>query len=1788
MRLGRRLAEVLALLTAGLAALALWSWGAGVTDLLTPGPRRLPTAPSAALLLMGLGWALFVWNRWPERPGVVWACRALGAVTLLIGLLAALRCLLGWGSPLEAWLVQRMELTPRGLIGQMSPFCGVAFCVLATAFLLRLRTRPSLLLQRFSLLCLVCLLLWTATAAAGYAFRKPWLYGSSYSPVALATVVSLGLASLALLCIGRSAAGATPVPESEGSSVSNLVLVPLLVFVLLAGGIGAFSALYLRYLQADDRRDARELLAAVGSLKAAQVTQWRTNRLNDARFIAQSGVVARQAQAWLAAPGSEAARTALLQSLTLIKGGDRYAAVAFFDTNLNLRLAVSGNFNEPSGGLRQLCALALQTNLPVFSELQGEAGGAEAHLDLLVPVLAPTSAGAGEPPNPASPNPNPSRAVAQVPVGVLLLRLDPAQFLFPFLDSWPTPSRSAEFSLIRREGDSVRLLNRPRHAPKAAPSLALPLDQKGNTVMSQAVLGRPGVLEGGDYRGVAVVASVHPIAGSSWFLLAKMDREEIYASLWLEAVLTLSVTVVLAAVAGLVARLLWKSREAALTRRQLAAERQRLALAQRVEHLMKQANDAILLYDTRDKRFLEANDRALALYGYSLAELQALSPAQLRAKETRAQFSLHAEELQQHGQMVYEGWHQRKDGSVFPVEVSAKDIEIGGARYWLAFVRDITNRKSRDKEIARLTQLYATLSALNRSLVRVRSRQELFQTACTVAAQHAGFKLAWIGCVDPQTQQIRPVARAGDSLGYLDQVSVYVNEQSEAQCPAVRCIREQRACLCNEFASNVHAGPWQEAAQACGLQAAAALPLTLDGEVSGAFVVYASEPGVFQDKEVALLEEMALDISCALHHLEQESKRRQAEQLLEANERQLRTIIRTAHDGFWLLDAHGRFLEVNDMACRMTGFSREELLQLRIQDLEASESPAEIAVHQARIRSRGWDHFQTRLRRKDGGVFDAELSVNFLEQGGGRFVAFCRDITDRKQAEAALQASEQRYRALFEAGSDAIFLGDITPDGVAGNFIEVNELACQRLGYTREELLQKSPLQIDPCMDPVRLCELLEQLRTQGSIVFQTEHRAKDGRRIPVEISCRLFEREGKPMVLSIARDLTERAAAEAALQSRQVELSAIYDHAPIVMCLLDEELRIVRINRAGSQFAGRPEAELLGLRSGELLGCINTPNELGGCGCGVPCEQCALHGAMKHSLATGQSHLGLETRPRLKRDNRIQECSVLVSTARLVIDGTPRVLLCAEDATARRQAEAALRESERRFRDMMENVQLVAVIQDGQGRILFCNEHLLRLAGWQRDEVLGHDYFEVFIPAEQQQHMRQVAGSVLGGTPVPHFENEIITRKGERRLIAWNNTSLKNVAGQIVGIASIGEDITGRRQLEAQLRQAQKMEAIGQLAGGVAHDFNNILAATMLSLELLMMDASLSAETQLTLKELMAHAQRAAGLTRQLLLFSRRSVMQVQALDVNEVVEHLLKMLRRLIGEHIQLEWHAKSQLPHVMADAGMLEQVVMNLVVNARDAMAKGGQLTLATDALELGPEQARQIQGFPAACPGRFVCLAVTDTGCGMDDTVLKRIFEPFFTTKEAGKGTGLGLATVYGIVGQHQGWVTVESQVGKGSSFRVYLPAAEKPVAEGAVAPKAEPARGGSETILLVEDDPAVRKTTRGFLRRWGYQVLEAEDGVKALSVWQAHQQQVDLLLTDMVMPAGISGLELAERLRATKPNLKVIISSGYSNELLQHGTAGLEGILYSPKPCPPAELAAILRRCLEAPSADPKS
>jgi len=391
-------------------------------------------------------------------------------------------------------------------------------------------------------------------------------------------------------------------------------------------------------------------------------------------------------------------------------------------------------------------------------------------------------------------------------------------------------------------------------------------------------------------------------------------------------------------------------------------------------------------------------------------------------------------------------------------------------------------------------------------------------------------------------------------------------------------------------------------------------------------------------------------------------------------------------------------------------------------------------------------------------------------------------------------------------------------------------------------------------------------------------------------------------------------------------------------------------------------------------------------------------------------------------------------------------------------------------------------------------------------------------------------------------------------------------------------EDISERLTLEAQFRQSQKMESVGQLAAGVAHDFNNMLTVIQGHAGILLSRRDSTAEVKASAQAISFASERSAALTRQLLVFSRKSVLQPKSLDVADVVSTMSKMLARLLGETIHLELERLPDTPAVYGDAGMLEQVIMNLGVNARDAMPQGGTVKISTYPASINEEYVRT---RAEAREGQFVCLRVTDTGCGMDAATKARIFEPFFTTKEVGKGTGLGLATVYGIVKQHNGWIDVESELGKGTSFYILLPATQEQAEKqaGDAAATLQP-RGGSETILVVEDEEVLREMATSILRDSGYQVLSAGCGPDALALWNEKHGAVDLLLTDLVMPEGISGIELARRMQEAKPSLKVIFASGYGLEDFDSGFALNANSAFIQKPYTHGSLMRTVRDSLD--------
>ena len=487
--------------------------------------------------------------------------------------------------------------------------------------------------------------------------------------------------------------------------------------------------------------------------------------------------------------------------------------------------------------------------------------------------------------------------------------------------------------------------------------------------------------------------------------------------------------------------------------------------------------------------------------------------------------------------------------------------------------------------------------------------------------------------------------------------------------------------------------------------------------------------------------------------------------------------------------------------------------------------------------------------------------------------------------------------------------------------------------------------------------------------------------------------------------------------------------------------------------------------------------------------------------------------------------------------------------AVERRRATQALRASEERYRELVENANDIIYTHDLKGNFTSLNATGERITGYTREEILRMNIRDMVSEEQIEKASRMTQRKLEGETPIT-YELEVLAKDG-RKLALEVSTRLIFQAGKPVGVQGIARDLTQRKELEEQLRQAQKMEAVGRLAGGIAHDFNNLLAVLMGYSELMMQRLEPGDTLHKSAQEIGKAAERAATLTRQLLAFSRKQMLAPKVLDLNGVLSEMEDLLRRLIREDVTLRVASGADLWHIKADRGQLEQVILNLTLNARDAMPNGGRVTIETQNVELDAAYARR---HPVVQPGSYVLLAVSDTGVGMDTETQAHIFEPFFTTKEKGKGTGLGLATVYGIVKQSGGYIWVYSEADRGTTFKVYLPRVVERVEESsrglATVPVAEAPVRATETILLVEDEEGVREVAREFLEIMGYKVLEARSPADAMRIAQEHPGEIHMLLTDVVMPE-MGGRDLAERLHQVRPRMKVLYMSGYTDDAIVH-------------------------------------
>ena len=1234
----------------------------------------------------------------------------------------------------------------------------------------------------------------------------------------------------------------TPLPESPK--------IPwYLLFIFLLFSISIIISGYLSYnnVKKSVKQEAQNELSAIADLKVEQITNWRRERIGNAQVIYENPLIADEIGQYFNRGKTAPSKRDILIYLASLRKYYNYKSVFLLDTKGVPLLSVKEG-EEPVGGYAQTLVLeAIRTKKVLFSDLHRGETVEDIHIDLLVPLLLPEK-------------------INPVIVGVLLFRIDARQFLFPFIQSWPTPSPTAETQLIRREGEEVVYLNELRHQKNTALSLRFPITNT-KLLSSMAVCGETGIFEGIDSRGTPALAALRKIPDTPWFLVAKIDKDEVFAPLQKRALIVTAIVAILIMAAGLGVILFWRQQQLQSYRDLYSSELQRQALIQHYEYMTKYANDIILLLD-QDLNIVEANERAIANYGYTQEELLKLNINEIRSPETRGTTLEDAKKVEEQNGYIFETIHQRRDGTTFTVEVSSRIIEVEGKRFYQPIIRDITERKRMEKELQENEERFR---------IAAESASDLIWEWDILSA-----RLDWFGQID-------------ELLGYAP----------------------------GEFPRTIEA--WEN----------------------------------------------------IIHP--------------EDHDRVMNT-----------LDRH--------------------------------------------LKTREPYYEEYSVQRKDGTWrFWTDRGKAFWDERGTpyKMVGACTDITEHKQAEEKVRESEERFRSLAHLASDAILT--MNSDG---NIVFWNEASENIYGYSSAEILGKSYLTLVP-----------ERLR-------------------------------------NVQQERTEKAVSNGELH------------------ISDKVVEGIGLRKDGTEFPVELAVSLLQTKEGMFFTAI------------------------------------------------------------------------IRDITERKRVEEALRESEERVRSIVENANDAIYFVDSRGTIRFFNRKAVEIYGYTVEEVLGKPY-SVLVPKRLQEIHGKWMDKFLS-LDESAISGKIVEGTGERKdgseFYAETSTALLKQRGETYLVAII-RDITERKKaeeerakLELQLRQSQKMEAVGHLTGGIAHDFNNILTAIIGYASLLQMKMKEDEPLRSNVEQILGAAARAATLTQSLLAFSRRQIINPKPVNMNEIVNRAEKLLVRIIGEDIEFESILAAEDPIIIADDGQIEQVLMNIATNARDAMPDGGRLSIKTELTEID-EQYIKTHSFGKV--GDYVLLSVSDTGVGIDEKIRDQIFDPFFTTKEVGKGTGLGLSMVYGIVKQHDGYINWYSEPVKGTTFKIYFPLSRTvPSVDFRETREAVPdVIGGTETILIAEDDAAVRKLTKDILEQSGYTVIEAIDGDDAIKVFMENEEKIRLLILDVIMPKK-NGREAYEEIKRINPDIKFFFISGYTANVIHKKGILDKSFNFILKPVSPNELLGKVREVLD--------
>ena len=1118
-------------------------------------------------------------------------------------------------------------------------------------------------------------------------------------------------------------------------------------------------------------------------------------------------------------------------------------------------------------------------------------------------------------------------------------------------------------------------------------------------------------------------------------------------------------------------------------------------------------------------RFLDVNDAYCQMIGYSRDELLTMSISDVEAVERSEETVRRIQKIMEVGGDQFETRHKCKDGRIIDIEVSVNYMEAGGGLMFV-FLRDITERKQKEEEIRH------TLSLLNATLESTADGILVVDREGKIVGFNQKFVQMWH---IPQ-----PIIESRDD----DQALAFVLDQ----------LKDAKGFL--DKVKELYSQPATESFDFLEFK---------DGRVFDRY----SKPQWIGKQSVG-----------RVWSFRDVTGRKKAEEALRTEKQRFQTLSEQAPFGMVMIDQEGTFKYMNPQFRELFGYDLSDVPDGRTWFRKAYPDPT-YRHHAIAQWMKDLESFERGERIpkiftatcKDG----TKKTVNFISVRleTGEYLMTCEDITERKQAEENLKESEEKYRLVVEGSIQGIVIAQ----GFPPRLVFSNPAMTMILGYTFEELSSLSPKEIESLVHSEDRAFFFKNYkdRLEGKSVlprYEIRGIRKDGTVIWLELSSTRIEYKGQPAIQAAFLDITERKQAEEALRQSEERYRTILENIEDGYYEVDLPGNFTFFNDSLCRVLGYSRDEMVGMGNQQYTDEKNRKK---------------LFQAFNEVYRTGEPAKGFDWEV-IRKDGTTLFGEVSVS---LMKDSKGKPIGfrgIARDITERKQAEEALRNEKQRFQTLSDQAPFGMVMIDQDGTFKYINPKFRELFGYDLTDISdGKTWFRKAYPDPTYRHdVIEVWKNDLEGSKPGEKRSRIFTvtcKDGTKKTINFILVQLETSENLMAC-----EDITERkraeeemRALEEQFRQSQKMEAVGRLGGGIAHDFNNLLTIIKGYSQLSLLDLKESDPLWGNIQEIQKATQRATDLTRQLLAFSRRQILDLKVLDMNTLLKDLDKMLRRIIGEDIELVTLLAEDLGRVKIDPGQFEQMILNLAVNARDAMLSGGKLTIETTNVELDKEYAHE---HIAVIPGHYIRLTISDTGIGMSREVREKVFEPFFTTKEKGKGTGLGLSTVYGIVKQSGGNIWVYSEPGYGTTFKIYLPRVEEELGTLHGRDETDSLPRGSETVLLVEDEPSVRNLAHRLLNQQGYKVLEATNGEEALRVFHGHMGvKIHLLLTDVVMPQ-MGGKELADQLKILQPDVKVLYTSGYTdNAIVHHGVLD-PGTHFLQKPFSPKTLSHKVREVLD--------